>query len=75
MRIVRDDLWLCVDCLFVAVNGDYTGLDYHYGARAWCRTSTPSQATGSTSSRAARARAAVHASLASAIASPCSDRR
>jgi len=31
MRIVRDDLWLCVDCLFVAVNGDYSGIDEYYG--------------------------------------------
>lgn len=30
MRIVRDDLWLCQDCLFAAVNGDVTGLDAHY---------------------------------------------
>lgn len=30
MKVIHDDLWLCVDCLFAAVNGDYTGLDYHY---------------------------------------------
>lgn len=30
MRIERDNLWLCEDCLHVAVNGDATGLDYHY---------------------------------------------
>ncbi len=30
MRVVRDDLWLCHDCLFAAVNGDFTGLDAHY---------------------------------------------
>lgn len=22
MKVIRDDLWLCVDCLFAAVNGD-----------------------------------------------------
>lgn len=27
MNIVRDNLWLCVDCLFVAVNGDESGID------------------------------------------------
>lgn len=31
MRVVRDDLWLCDDCLMVAVNGDASSLDYHYG--------------------------------------------
>jgi len=31
MIVVRDDVWLCEDCLFVAVNGDASGLDYHYG--------------------------------------------
>ncbi len=31
MNVVRDDLWLCVDCLMVAVNGDASGLDYSYG--------------------------------------------
>ena len=30
MRVIQDDLWLCSDCLFVAVNGDYSGLDYYY---------------------------------------------
>jgi hypothetical protein len=30
MRVIQDDLWLCTDCLFVAVNGDYSGLDYYY---------------------------------------------
>ena len=30
MRVIEDDLWLCVDCLFAAVNDDYTGLDYYY---------------------------------------------
>jgi len=27
MRIIRDDLWFCVDCLFLAVNDDPTGID------------------------------------------------
>ena len=27
MKVVRDDLWLCVDCLFAAVNGDVSGID------------------------------------------------
>lgn len=31
MKIVQDNLWLCQDCLFAAVNGDFSGLDYHYG--------------------------------------------
>jgi hypothetical protein len=31
MRVIRDDLWLCVDCMIAAVNGDYSGLDYAYG--------------------------------------------
>lgn len=30
MRVVRDELWFCTDCLHVAVNGDASGLDYHY---------------------------------------------
>lgn len=30
MKVIRDGLWLCVDCLFAAVNDDFTGLDYHY---------------------------------------------
>ena len=34
MRIVRDDLQLCDDCTIAAVNGDFTGLDYHYGDQA-----------------------------------------
>ncbi|UCV26746.1 hypothetical protein [Ferribacterium limneticum] len=29
MRIIAEDIWLCQDCLMVAVNGDYTGLDYY----------------------------------------------
>lgn len=27
MEIIHDDLWFCQDCLVIAVNGDYTGLD------------------------------------------------
>lgn len=30
MRVIRDDIWLCTDCLMIAVNGDASGLDYHY---------------------------------------------
>lgn len=30
MRVIQDDLWLCVDCLFAAVNDDYSGLNYYY---------------------------------------------
>lgn len=40
MQIVRDDLQLCDDCLFAAVNGDNTGLDYHYGSNWKCLTCT-----------------------------------
>lgn len=29
MRIARE-VWLCVDCLIVAVNGDYSGFDFCY---------------------------------------------
>lgn len=29
--IIRDGLKLCADCLIIAVNGDASGLDYHYG--------------------------------------------
>lgn len=28
--MIENDLWLCSDCLFVAVNGDYSGLQYYY---------------------------------------------
>lgn len=31
MKVIRDDLWLCVDCTIVACNGDYSGFDYTYG--------------------------------------------
>jgi hypothetical protein len=27
MKVIRDDLWLCDDCLFYAVNGDTSGID------------------------------------------------
>ena len=27
MKIIDDDLWLCVDCTMVAVNGDSTGIE------------------------------------------------
>jgi hypothetical protein len=30
MKILQDDLLLCIDCTMAAVNDDYTGLDYHY---------------------------------------------
>lgn len=30
MIVVRDDLWLCEDCMIFAVNGDLSGIDYHY---------------------------------------------
>lgn len=30
MVIVRDGIQLCDDCMIAAVNGDFTGLDYHY---------------------------------------------
>lgn len=40
MEIVRDNLLLCDDCLFAAVNGDFTGLDYHYGSNWKCFTCT-----------------------------------
>ncbi len=30
MQVVQDNLWLCEDCLFAAVNDDYSGLDYYY---------------------------------------------
>lgn len=29
MKVIRD-IWICGDCLQVAVNGDYSGLDYSY---------------------------------------------
>lgn len=30
MRTVKDNVWLCVDCMLAAVNDDYSGLDYSY---------------------------------------------
>ena len=27
MQVIQDDLWFCVDCVMVAVNGDYSGID------------------------------------------------
>lgn len=30
MQVIRDDLWFCDDCLIVAVNGDYSGVDTFY---------------------------------------------
>ncbi len=34
MRIVKDDLWLCQDCVIYAVNGDLTGVDYYLSGDA-----------------------------------------
>lgn len=31
MKVKLDDLWLCQDCMIVAVNGDYSGFSYQYG--------------------------------------------
>lgn len=36
MKIIRD-IWLCSDCMPVAVNGDYSHLDYSYEPRAATR--------------------------------------
>lgn len=36
MKIVQDELQFCEDCLIAAVNGDFTGLDYHYSSRVVC---------------------------------------
>lgn len=27
MKVIRDGIWLCSDCLIVAVNGDTSGID------------------------------------------------
>lgn len=27
VKVLRDNLWLCADCLIVAVNGDTSGID------------------------------------------------
>ena len=32
MKVIIENLAFCPDCTMVAVNGDYTGLDYHYSA-------------------------------------------
>jgi hypothetical protein len=37
MNVLYDDLWFCTDCLMAAVNDDFTGLDYYYGADADAR--------------------------------------
>ncbi len=37
MRVIRDGIPLCDDCTIAAVNGDFTGLDYHYGSGADAR--------------------------------------
>lgn len=34
MKVIRDGIQLCHDCMIAAVNGDFTGLDYHYGSGA-----------------------------------------
>lgn len=34
MRVVRDEIPLCQDCMIAAVNDDYTSLDYYYGEEA-----------------------------------------
>lgn len=31
MRVVRDGLWLCTDCLLLQETGDTSSFDYHYG--------------------------------------------
>lgn len=33
MMVDRDDLWLCNDCLFYAVNDDLTGIDFSYSGK------------------------------------------
>jgi len=33
MKVI-DDLSVCSDCAMAIANGDFTGLDYHYGAKA-----------------------------------------
>ncbi len=30
MIIAVDDIWLCSECMIIAVNGDASGLDYSY---------------------------------------------
>lgn len=34
MVVVRDDLWLCLDCMFAAVNGDVSGVEGAYAPLA-----------------------------------------
>ena len=34
MKVIHDNLWLCTDCLMIAVNGDASSLDYHHGDKA-----------------------------------------
>lgn len=43
-HITRDGIKLCPDCMIAAVNGDFTGLDYHYGdgCDRWGRKVQPS---------------------------------
>lgn len=36
MRLLRD-IWLCEDCTAVAVNGDYSGLDYYLSEKQAAR--------------------------------------
>lgn len=31
MKIIRDEIMLCDDCLFVAEHGSYEHIDFHYG--------------------------------------------
>jgi len=40
VKVIRDGILLCEDCLIAAVNGDFTGLDYHYGSNWRCLTCT-----------------------------------
>lgn len=49
MEIKRDGIQLCDDCHIAAVNGDFTGLDYHYGSNWRCLTCTR-EGTGRTPS-------------------------
>ncbi len=40
MEVIRDEIPLCSDCMIAAVNGDFSGLDYHYGSDWTCQTCT-----------------------------------
>jgi hypothetical protein len=31
VKVIRDEIGLCEDCLIVAVNGEYDSIDFHYG--------------------------------------------